>query len=223
MRNTFFKLSATLFAFICMCNLSIAQEVSLPNQLVAVTKPNVNVRQAPNNTARILSKASLGTVYELVSNKAGWCEVKEAVTGKTVYISATMAKIFNKESSSYPKTEYLAGGTEDDPAQYEHTKNTSKTSTTETYSFWTEDSKKNTVFANLNILTADTQGRSRGYDYSYKGKQMGWYVVLDEEIDLDGNVGEKLEKPIIVYWNYSGKSGIFVDGVYYKDSGNPFE
>lgn len=84
-------ISVSLILLTCMSFVCKAQ--SLPKFLVAVTKPNVNVRQAPNSSATVVTKAPLGTVFEMVSKQTGWYEVKEALTGKKGYISASVSKL----------------------------------------------------------------------------------------------------------------------------------
>lgn len=208
----------SLILLTCMSFVCKAQ--SLPKFLVAVTKPNVNVRQAPNSSATVITKASLGTVFEMVSKQTGWYEVKEAWTGKKGYISASVSKLCPDSDPYYPNT------TDDivDITEFENISKRQNSETTATYGFHSKDKMKtNIIYASLSTTTADTSGRMRTYENYYKGKQMGWYIVLDEETDYEGTVQSKLDKPIVVFRESSGKAGIYIQGMYYKDANNPFE
>ncbi|WP_455614098.1 SH3 domain-containing protein [Bacteroides congonensis] len=211
-------ISVSLILLTCMSFVCKAQ--SLPKFLVAVTKPNVNVRQAPNSSATVVTKAPLGTVFEMVSKQTGWYEVKEALTGKKGYISASVSKLCPDTDPYYPRT------TDDivDITEFENISKRQNSETTVTYGFRSKDKMKtNIIYASLSTTTADTSGRMRSYENYYKGKQMGWYIVLDEETDYEGTVQSKLDKPILVFRESSGKAGIYIQGIYYKDANNPFE
>lgn len=211
-------ISISLILLTCMSFVCKAQ--SFPKFLVAVTKPNVNVRQAPNSSATVITKAPLGTVFEMISKQTGWYEVKEAVTGKKGYISASVSKLCPDTDPYYPRT------TDDivDITEFENISKKQNSETTVTYGFRSKDNKKtNIIYASLSATTADTSGRMRSYENYYKGKQMGWYIILDEETDYEGTVQNKLDKPILVFRESSGKAGIYIQGVYYKDANNPFE
>ncbi|WP_291593195.1 SH3 domain-containing protein [Bacteroides sp.] len=211
-------ISISLILLTCMSFVCKAQ--SFPKFLVAVTKPNVNVRQAPNSSATVITKAPLGTVFEMISKQTGWYEVKEAVTGKKGYISASVSKLCPDTDPYYPRT------TDDivDITEFENISKKQNSETTVTYGFRSKDNKKtNIIYASLSTTTADTSGRMRSYENYYKGKQMGWYIILDEETDYEGTVQNKLDKPILVFRESSGKAGIYIQGVYYKDANNPFE
>ena len=214
-------ISISLILLICMSFVCKAQ--SLPKFLVASIKPNVNVRQAPNASATVVMKAPLGTVFELVSKQTGWYEVKEAVTGRKGYISSSVSKLCPNSDPYYPKTtEGIVGIGEN--AGYVNVSKRQNSETTATYVFWSKDDMKtNVVYASLSTSTADTSGRMRSYENYYKGKQMGWYILLDEETDYDGVVQSKMEENILVFKESSGKSGIYIQGVYYMEAGNPFE
>lgn len=54
----------------------------------------------------------------------------------------------------------------------------------------------------------------------YKGKQMGWYLLFDEAVDMDGVVQSKLEQPVVVFAN--GSQGVVVNGENYKKARNSF-
>ena len=54
----------------------------------------------------------------------------------------------------------------------------------------------------------------------YKGKQMGWYLLFNETIDMDGAVQSQLEQPVIVFANDS--QGVIINGESYKKVSNSF-
>ena len=146
--------------------------------------------------------------------------MKEALTGKKGYISASVSKLCPDTDPYYPRT------TDDivDITEFENISKRQNSETTVTYGFRSKDKMKtNIIYASLSTTTADTSGRMRSYENYYKGKQMGWYIVLDEETDYEGTVQSKLDKPILVFRESSGKAGIYIQGIYYKDANNPFE
>ena len=207
-------ISVSLILLTCMSFVCKAQ--SLPKFLVAVTKPNVNVRQAPNSSATVITKAPLGTVFEMVSKQTGWYEVKEALTGKKGYISASVSKLCPNDASYYPKTTEDVVRLESNPG-YMNVIKKPNSETTATYVFWFKEQNSDVVYASLSTSTADTSGRMRSYENYYKGKQMGWYIVLNEETDYEGTVQGKLEKPILVFKSSINPTDIYVQGVCYKD------
>lgn len=194
---------------------------SLPKNLIAVVKPNVNVRQAANASAAVVMKAPFGTVFEMVSRQPGWYEVKEAFTGKKGYISASVTKLRSIDDNVYyPETNGVVGVVSG--FDYENVSKKQNSETTRTYTLKVQKEGSDVVLASLSTSTADTSGRMRTYENYYKGKQMGWYIVLTEETDYEGVVQEKLDTPIIIFKDADGRSGICVQGVYYKEAGNPF-
>lgn len=207
-------ISVSLILLTCMSFACKAQ--SLPKFLVAVTKPNVNVRQAPNASATIVMKAPLGTVFEMVSKQTGWYEVKEALTGNKGYISASVSKLCPDSEYTYPKTTEGIVRPDINPG-YVNVIRKPNSETTATYVFWFKGQDSNVVYASLSTSTADTSGRMRSYENYYKGKQMGWYIVLNEETDYEGAVQSKLEDPILVFKSSTNPLDIYVQGVSYRD------
>lgn len=209
----------SLFLVTCLSYTCNAQ--TLPD-VVAVTKPNVNIRKAPNASASVIMKAPLGTIFELVSKQAGWYEVKEAYTGNKGYIATSVSKLCLKDNQAYyPGTADIVGLEEN--AGYENVTKKQNSETTSTYKFWFKDQGSDVVYTSLSTTSADTSGRMRSYENYYKGKQMGWYLLLNEETDYEGTVQNKMDNPILVFKSANGTSGVYVQGVYYKEAGNPFE
>lgn len=205
-------------SLILLTSLSIVCKAqSLPKFLVVVTKANVNVRQAPNTSAAVVMKAPLGTVFEMVSKQTGWYEVKEAFTNKKGYISASVSKVYPVGEYSYPTTESIVAGTRD-TAGYVNVTRKQNSEITATYVFWIEKPESKVVYASLSTSMADTSGRMRTYENYYKGKQMGWYIVLEEETDYEGTVQGKLEEPILVFRAAGYDPAIYIQGVRYKDN-----
>ena len=208
--------------FICLSLSTIMNAQSLPKTLVVVVKPNVNVRQSPNPSAPVVSKAQLGTVYELVSKQTGWYEVKEALSGKKAYVASSVVKLCPDSDYRYPKTTEGIVGLEGN-AGYVHTTKKQNSEEIATYAFWTKEQVPNVVLISLSTSVADTSGRMRSYENYYKGKQMGWYIAITEETDYEGAVLNKLDEPILVFKEANGNSGIYIKGVYFKEAGNPFD
>lgn len=70
-----------------------AQEYKIPDKVVIITRQDVNIRQAPQTSAAVVEKASMGTMYELTGQKDSWYEVKDIKTGKNVYVSTTVGRL----------------------------------------------------------------------------------------------------------------------------------
>lgn len=70
-----------------------AQEYKIPDKVVVITRQDVNIRQAPQTSAAVVEKASMGTMYELTGQKDSWYEVKDIKTGKNVYVSTTVGRL----------------------------------------------------------------------------------------------------------------------------------
>ena len=70
-----------------------AQEYKIPDKVVVITRQDVNIRQAPQTSAAVVEKASMGTMYELTGQKDSWYEVKDIKTGKNGYVSTTVGRL----------------------------------------------------------------------------------------------------------------------------------
>lgn len=70
-----------------------AQEYKTPEKVVVITKQNVNVRQAPQASSKVVGKASNGAIYEFVAQEGTWYKVKDVKSGNTVFISTTVGRI----------------------------------------------------------------------------------------------------------------------------------
>lgn len=216
------SIRALLSLFVFSSLSCLAQDSVIPKYLIVVTKPNVNLRQAPNSTGAIVMKAPIGTVFEMVSKQPGWYEVKEAWAGKQAFISASVAKQRIGNDSIYTMSSESIVGLPEAPYMFENIHKTKNSETITTYTISAQEKNSNIVDVSLSTTYADTSGRMRTDEQNYKGKKMGWYVVLTEEIDYEKNVN-KMEQPILIFKESTGKSGIYVQGTYYKEGGNPFE
>lgn len=97
---------------------------------------------------------------------------------------------------------------------YQKTVNTSSYSLTSTYTI-TQGSQAGEVEASFNEQGAYSDGRfipaSENY---YKGKQLGWCIVLDQQVSYDDTC-EKLETPIVIYAADAAGRKIVVEGETY--------
>ena len=82
------------------------------------------------------------------------------------------------------------------------------------YTFWTRQGDAiSTVYATFNVDTTTMTGRMSNTSANYKGQLKGWYIVLDERVDVGGNPIEKIT-PIYVYPD-NAEDAVYVDGVKY--------
>lgn len=194
------KLLTAIFAFMFVCSMSIsAQNVfKAPEKLVQVTKSNVNIREAGNPSAPVLYKAPMGTVFEFVSQNGQWYEVKEAVTGKIVYVSSTVSQILSEDNENYYHT--LELNLADSGIEYAVMKSDKDGEVKIAYTF--EYCKNNQLGeclkATQSIRFTSMSGRSRTNETTYLGYQKGWYLEFLYTEDYEGNL-TKLEKPMIFY------------------------
>lgn len=63
-------------------------------------------------------------------------------------------------------------------------------------------------------------GRSFTNEVYYKGKQMGWYLLFDEQVDMEGSFMDKMDQPIVVF--SKSPKGVIINGDFYKKTNNEF-
>lgn len=90
---------------------------------------------------------------------------------------------------------------------------------TTSYAFY-QKQEKNIIYATVLQTTASMTGSMFTQEVYYKGKQMGWYLLFNETIDMDGAVQSQLEQPVIVFAN--GSQGVIINGESYKKVSNSF-
>lgn len=90
---------------------------------------------------------------------------------------------------------------------------------TTSYAFY-QKQEKNIIYATVSQTTASMTGSMFTQEVYYKGKQMGWYLLFNETIDMDGAVQSQLEQPVIVFAN--GSQGVIINGESYKKVSNSF-
>lgn len=194
------KLLTTIFTFMFVYNIGIsAQNVfKAPEKLVQVTKSNVNIREAGNPSAPILYKAPVGTVFEFVSQDGQWYKVKEAVTGKTVYVSSTVSQILSEENENYYYT--LELNLADSGIEYANMRSgrDGEMKTAYTFEYYKNNQLGECLKATQSIRITRMNGSSRTNETVYLGYQKGWYIELLYTEDYEGNL-TKLEKPMIFY------------------------
>lgn len=195
-----------------------AQEYKIPDKVVIITRQDVNIRQAPQTSAAVVEKASMGTMYELTGQKDSWYEVKDIKTGKNVYVSTTVGRLATGNQIS--RTDKgLVSEDEYPDIVYQKLKKMQNGEQTTSYVFYRKQ-EKDIVYARVSQTTATMTGSMFTQEIYYKGKQMGWYLLFDEAVDMDGVVQSKLEQPVVVFAN--GSQGVVVNGENYKKARNSF-
>lgn len=195
-----------------------AQEYKIPDKVVVITRQDVNIRQAPQTSAAVVEKASMGTMYELTGQKDSWYEVKDIKTGKNVYVSTTVGRLATGNQIS--RTDKgLVSEDEYPDIVYQKLKKMQNGEQTTSYVFYRKQ-EKDIVYARVSQTTATMTGSMFTQEIYYKGKQMGWYLLFDEAVDMDGVVQSKLEQPVVVFAN--GSQGVVVNGENYKKTRNSF-
>ena len=206
-----------IFATGMFCFLN-AQEYKIPDKVVVITKQDVNIRKAPQTSAAVVEKASTGTMYELVNQQGSWYEVKDIKTGNNVFVSSTVGRLAT--SNQISRTDKgLVEKTESTDFIYLKQKKSQSGEQNTSYSFYQKQGK-DIVYATMSQTTISMTGSMFTQEVYFKGKQMGWYLLFNETVDMDGAVQSQLEQPIIVFAN--GSQGVVVNGESYKKTSNSF-
>ncbi len=186
----------------------------LPNQLIAVVKGGVNLRKGASTTAALAGKAALGEVFAFVGTEGSWNVVISSQTGEKVYIAKSMSKVVDTGVGILNTVFYTS-------TYANHYLNSNPTTGFERnsdYTFWTRQGDKiSTVYATFNVNTTTMTGRMSSTSVNYKGQLKGWYIVLDEKVDVGGNLIEKVT-PIYVYPD-SNEDAVYVNGVKFVAEG----
>ena len=186
----------------------------LPNQLIAVVKGGVNLRKGASTTAALAGKAALGEVFAFVGTEGSWNVGISSQTGEKVYIAKSMSKVVDTGVGILNTVFYTS-------TYANHYLNSNPTTGFERnsdYTFWTRQGDKiSTVYATFNVNTTTMTGRMSSTSVNYKGQLKGWYIVLDEKVDVDGNLIEKVT-PIYVYPD-SNEDAVYVNGVKFVAEG----
>ena len=206
-----------IFATGMFCFLN-AQEYKIPDKVVVITKQDVNIRKAPQTSAAVVEKASTGTMYELVNQQGSWYEVKDIKTGNNVFVSSTVGRLAT--SNQISRTDKgLVEKTESTDFIYLKQKKSQSGEQNTSYAFYQKQGK-DIVYATMSQTTISMTGSMFTQEVYFKGKQMGWYLLFNETVDMDGAVQSQLEQPIIVFAN--GSQGVVVNGESYKKTSNSF-
>ena len=186
----------------------------LPNQLIAVVKGGVNLRKGASTTAALAGKAALGEVFAFVGTEGSWNVGISSQTGEKVYIAKSMSKVVDTGVGILNTVFYTS-------TYANHYLNSNLTTGFERnsdYTFWTRQGDKiSTVYATFNVNTTTMTGRMSSTSVNYKGQLKGWYIVLDEKVDVGGNLIEKVT-PIYVYPD-SNEDAVYVNGVKFVAEG----
>ena len=186
----------------------------LPNQLIAVVKGGVNLRKGASTTAALAGKAALGEVFAFVGTEGSWNVGISSQTGEKVYIAKSMSKVVDTGVGILNTVFYTS-------TYANHYLNSNPTTGFERnsdYTFWTRQGDKiSTVYATFNVNTTTMTGRMSSTSVNYKGQLKGWYIVLDEKVDVGGNLIEKVT-PIYVYPD-SNEDAVYVYGVKFVAEG----
>ena len=186
----------------------------LPNQLIAVVKGGVNLRKGASTTAALAGKAALGEVFAFVGTEGSWNVGISSQTGEKVYIAKRMSKVVDTGVGILNTVFYTS-------TYANHYLNSNPTTGFERnsdYTFWTRQGDKiSTVYATFNVNTTTMTGRMSSTSVNYKGQLKGWYIVLDEKVDVGGNLIEKVT-PIYVYPD-SNEDAVYVNGVKFVAEG----
>ena len=186
----------------------------LPNQLIAVVKGGVNLRKGASTTAALAGKAALGEVFAFVGTEGSWNVGISSQTGEKVYIAKSMSKVVDTGVGILNTVFYTS-------TYANHYLNSNPTTGFERnsdYTFWTRQGDKiSTVYATFNVNTTTMTGRMSSTSVNYKGQLKGWYIVLDEKVDVGGNLIEKVT-PIYVYPD-SNEDAVYVNGVKFVAEG----
>ena len=186
----------------------------LPNQLIAVVKGGVNLRKGASTTAALAGKAALGEVFAFVGTEGSWNVGISSQTGEKVYIAKSMSKVVDTGVGILNTVFYTS-------TYANHYLNSNPTTGFERnsdYTFWTRQGDKiSTVYATFNVNTTTMTGRMSSTSVNYKGQLKGWYIVLDEKVDVGGNLIEKVT-PIYVSPD-SNEDAVYVNGVKFVAEG----
>lgn len=186
----------------------------LPEQLITVVKAGVNLRKAASATAALAGKASLGEVFAFVGTEGTWNIGVSAQTGEKVYIAKSLSKVVDTGVGILGTVFY--GSTYAN--HYLNSNPTIGFERNSDYTFWTRQGDAiSTVYATFNVDTTTMTGRMSNTSANYKGQLKGWYIVLDERVDVGGNPIEKIT-PIYVYPD-NAEDAVYVDGVKYAAEG----
>ena len=210
----------TIICFaIGMASLSMAAD-----DYIYLTKNNVNLREAPSTSAPVVEKGNLGTIFVVEEAQTGWYKGRNAQYGDTsVWISTSVSRKANVGDIKMPAWSIVNIPIAINP--YEHTEKSaggevqsSWTFTSPDSNFWKDEKPGSAVEALLNVTVVYSNGNVRSSDTNYKGQAYAYYLVLTEESKDNKESFTKLESPIYVYPSEGAESGIYIDGVLFKDA-----
>lgn len=186
----------------------------MPKQLISVTKTGVNLRRSASATAPIVGKANIGDAFAFIAKEGTWNVGTNPLTGEKVYIAQNVSKVSDTTvgvlNTVFYTSEYVN--------RYLNSNPTTGYEETTTYTFWLRNGEDvKTVYATCHINTVSMNGRMRSSSVNYKGKLHAWYIVLDEMVDVGGNLVEKIA-PICVSPALN-TDGLYIGGKMYEAEG----
>lgn len=184
--------------------------IEIPAKVIIATKDNVNLRRTGSATGALAGKARIGTAFAYTGEEGTWYVGTSAETGEKVYIAKTLARVVE------------TGGNVNVSGEYFYLVDASKnkgTEIAETYYFYNDpDGDPAMVKANYSYRTTTLTGGGRTIENYYKGTLKGWYAILDEELDAEGNFVKKLSTPIYVYPDPSS-ANYYINGTKFEELG----
>ncbi|MDE5664108.1 MAG: SH3 domain-containing protein [Muribaculaceae bacterium] len=209
--------------FISATLMLTAFAVANASDYVYITKDNVNLRESPSTSAKVIGKARLGMVVKPLSQDGTWTKAT-SLDGTTLYVSSQFVKPLPEEELS---TDYFLFTPEQkEDALYNlgfgATTTTAKSEVSVTWILTSPPDNEN-VCGEYKYSYADTSGRMNTVERYYTGKRRGWYVELTHETDYEYQNPEALDTPIFVYQPYSPVSAIYVNGEYFENFENAWD
>lgn len=186
----------------------------MPKQLITITKAGVNLRKSASTTAPVAGKANVGDAFAFIAKEGTWNVGINPLTGEKVYIAQSVSKLSNTGSgvlnTVFYGSEYVNHYLNSNPSTgYEQTT---------TYTFWLRNGEvTGTVYATGSVNTVTMSGQMRNTSVNYKGKLHSWYIVLDEIVDVGGNLIEKIA-PICIS-PVPNSDALYIGGKIYEAEG----
>lgn len=209
--------------FISATLMLTAFAVADASDYVYITKDNVNLRESPSTSAKVIGKARQGMVVKPLSQDGTWTKAT-SLDGTTLYVSSQFVKTLPEDELS---TDYFLFTPEqkEDALYNIGYGSTTSNANSEVSVAWilTSPQGKENVCGEYRYTYADTSGRMNTVERYYTGKRRGWYVELTHETDYEYQNPEPLDSPIFVYQPYSQVSAIYVNSEYFENFENGWD
>ncbi|MDL2299422.1 hypothetical protein LJC21_01800 [Bacteroides sp. OttesenSCG-928-E20] len=208
MKNYLFKTVLSFFVIAGFMQHAVAQ--TIPDKVVEIIKEKVVIRTGASNTASELETSSLGKQYELINTQGNWLEIKDPISGKTGFVASSAATVgkptlISSFLKAHSDNEYQNRIDAIESKGYEQTY---------TYSLYEPEKEPGIIYSTLSDQYANTQGQMNTSQFFYKGKNCGWYIVLNKELDMGGE--EIGDVGPLVFYKALSKPGFYYAGVYFE-------